>query len=199
VSTTWLVNLSFSPGLLLLSCLLDDSLQGLRPLSPVSLFLHLSRWVHLLVVYFSASVYWLFCLFVCLFVCLCSSGCHGTHCVDQAGLKLRNPPASASQVLGLKVCATTACHGHQLFLLTSDVSKRFSIWILFTFAFAPPPLTLHFYNFFPQRYWVCTSFCWVLYIPIIIMAETVKSVSFSNWCVALFLFLLPFCPTPAGH
>jgi hypothetical protein len=32
----------------------------------------------------------------------------GTHSVDQAGLKLRNPPASASasQVLGLKACAT---------------------------------------------------------------------------------------------
>jgi hypothetical protein len=30
--------------------------------------------------------------------------------VDQAGLKLRNPPASASQVLGLKTCATTARH-----------------------------------------------------------------------------------------
>jgi hypothetical protein len=29
-------------------------------------------------------------------------------CVDQAGLELRNLPASASQVLGLKVCATTA-------------------------------------------------------------------------------------------
>ena len=28
--------------------------------------------------------------------------------VDQADLELRNPPASASQVLGLKVCATTA-------------------------------------------------------------------------------------------
>jgi hypothetical protein len=28
--------------------------------------------------------------------------------VDQAGLELRNPPASASRVLGLKVCATTA-------------------------------------------------------------------------------------------
>ena len=27
---------------------------------------------------------------------------------DQAGLKLRNLPASASQVLGLKACATTA-------------------------------------------------------------------------------------------
>jgi hypothetical protein len=54
-------------------------------------------------------------LFVCLFcfvlflflffrdrVSLCSPGCPGTHFVDQAGLELRNLPASASQVLGLK-------------------------------------------------------------------------------------------------
>jgi hypothetical protein len=41
-------------------------------------------------------------------VSLCSPGCPGTHFVDQAGLELRNPPASASQVLGLKACATTA-------------------------------------------------------------------------------------------
>jgi hypothetical protein len=48
----------------------------------------------------------LFCLFVCLFVLvfrdrvsLYSPGCPGTHSVDQAGLELRNPPASASQVL----------------------------------------------------------------------------------------------------
>jgi hypothetical protein len=41
-------------------------------------------------------------------VSLCSPGYPGTHSVDQAGLELRNPPASASQVLGLKVCATTA-------------------------------------------------------------------------------------------
>jgi hypothetical protein len=34
-------------------------------------------------------------------------GCPGTHFVDQAGLELRNPTASASRVLGLKVCATT--------------------------------------------------------------------------------------------
>jgi hypothetical protein len=40
-------------------------------------------------------------------VSLYSPGCHGTHFVDQAGLKLRNPPASASQVLGLKACTTT--------------------------------------------------------------------------------------------
>jgi hypothetical protein len=60
-----------------------------------------------------------FCLFVCFLLCfvlfccffrdrvsLCSPGYPGTHSVDQAGLELRNPPASASQVLGLKVCAT---------------------------------------------------------------------------------------------
>jgi hypothetical protein len=55
-----------------------------------------------------------FCLFV-LFcfvfqdrVSLCSPGCPGTHFVDQAGLELRNLPASVSQVLGLKACTTTA-------------------------------------------------------------------------------------------
>ena len=41
-------------------------------------------------------------------VSLCSPSCLGTHSVDQAGLELRNPPASASQVLGLKACTTTA-------------------------------------------------------------------------------------------
>jgi hypothetical protein len=41
-------------------------------------------------------------------VSLYSPGCPGTHFVDQAGLELRNPPASASRVPGLKVCATTA-------------------------------------------------------------------------------------------
>jgi hypothetical protein len=37
-----------------------------------------------------------------------SPGCPETHFVDQAGLELRNLPASASQVLRLKACATTA-------------------------------------------------------------------------------------------
>jgi hypothetical protein len=54
-----------------------------------------------------------FCLFICLFVfrdrvSLCNPGCLGTHSVDQAGLELKNLPASASRVLGLKACATTA-------------------------------------------------------------------------------------------
>jgi hypothetical protein len=41
-------------------------------------------------------------------VSLYSPGCPETHSVDQAGLELRNLPASASQVLGLKAYATTA-------------------------------------------------------------------------------------------
>jgi hypothetical protein len=62
-----------------------------------------------------------FCWFVCLFGWLVgffifvffrgrfySPGCPGTHFVDQTDLELRNLPASASQVLGLKECATTA-------------------------------------------------------------------------------------------
>jgi hypothetical protein len=40
-------------------------------------------------------------------VSLCSLGCPGTHSVDQASL--RNLPAFASLVLGLKACATTPC------------------------------------------------------------------------------------------
>ena len=36
-----------------------------------------------------------------------SPGCPETHSLYHAGLELRNPPASASGVLELKVCATT--------------------------------------------------------------------------------------------
>jgi hypothetical protein len=53
-------------------------------------------------------VFLFFCFFFLDRVSLCGPGCPGTHFVDQAGLELRNPPASASQVLGLKVCITTA-------------------------------------------------------------------------------------------
>jgi hypothetical protein len=47
-------------------------------------------------------------------VSLCSPGCPGTHSVDQPGLELKNPPAFASQVLGLKACATMPSHIHLL-------------------------------------------------------------------------------------
>jgi hypothetical protein len=58
-------------------------------------------------------------------VFLCSPGCPGTHSVDQAGLELRNPPASASQVLGLKACATTPGRNLQSQLVDSQDS-----WVL---------------------------------------------------------------------
>jgi hypothetical protein len=78
--------------------------------------------------------------FVCLFfgfrdrVSLCNPGYPGTHSVDQAGIKLRNPPASASQVLGSKACATTMLVS--LFLHTCPVSTfwgHHSYWALSKF------------------------------------------------------------------
>jgi hypothetical protein len=57
----------------------------------------------------SENFWFCFVLFCFVFrdrVSLCSPGCPGTHSEDLTGLKLRNSPASASQVLGLKACAT---------------------------------------------------------------------------------------------
>jgi hypothetical protein len=54
-------------------------------------------------------------------VSLYSPGCPGTHFVDQAGLKLRNLPVSASQVLELKVCATMP--GSGVYLLVHNKCK----------------------------------------------------------------------------
>jgi hypothetical protein len=53
-------------------------------------------------------------------VSLYNPGCPGTHSVDQAGLELRNPPASASQVLGLKACATTILPALKLLMEISN-------------------------------------------------------------------------------
>jgi hypothetical protein len=67
-----------------------------------------------------------FVFFVCLFVLvfrdrvsLYSPGCPGTHFVDQAGLELRNPPASASRMLGLKECDTM--HSSPLYSLERSI------------------------------------------------------------------------------
>jgi hypothetical protein len=71
-------------------------------------------------------------------VSLCSPGCPGTHSVDQAGLELRNPPASASRALGLKACATTPgsncilkqelSHGRHVPSVPSEVSPSGRTW-----------------------------------------------------------------------
>jgi hypothetical protein len=63
--------------------------------------------------YQSQGISFFVCLFLFLFLFFRDKvpvlkGSPGAHSVDQAGLELRNPPASASQVLALKVCTTTA-------------------------------------------------------------------------------------------
>jgi hypothetical protein len=67
-------------------------------------------------------------------VFLCSPGCPETHSVDQADLELRNPPASASQVLGLKVCTTTAWLSphflHMIKTLPTALQKALCQWSL---------------------------------------------------------------------
>jgi hypothetical protein len=65
-------------------------------------------------------------------VSLCSPGCPGTHSVDQAGLELRNPPASASQVLGLKACATTPRWGGGTFLIEVPSSQMTIVCVKLT-------------------------------------------------------------------
>jgi hypothetical protein len=54
--------------------------------------------------YSAYTFLFVFCVLFCFGdrVSLYSPSCPGTHSVDQAGLKLRNLPASASQVLGFK-------------------------------------------------------------------------------------------------
>jgi hypothetical protein len=51
-------------------------------------------------------------------VSLCSPGCPGTHFVDQAGLELRNPPASASQMLESKACGAPPHPAFPCFLMS---------------------------------------------------------------------------------
>jgi hypothetical protein len=58
-------------------------------------------------------------------VSLCSPGCPGTYSVAQAGLELRNLPASASQVLGLKACTTMP--GQDFCFLTVLYSFRIQV------------------------------------------------------------------------
>jgi hypothetical protein len=82
------------------------------------------------VLFFPRQGFVLFCFVLfCFFqdrVSLCSPGCPGTHFVDQAGLELRNLPLSASQMLGLKVCATTA----RLLVVGCSMSHyKFGLWL----------------------------------------------------------------------
>lgn len=71
-----------------------------------SVCVHVFMWRPGANITFSYSPPFFFFLFDtgCLCYMLCSPGCPGPHCVDLAGLKYRDPPACASQVLRLKLC-----------------------------------------------------------------------------------------------
>jgi hypothetical protein len=87
------------------------------------------------------------CFFVFVFVfqdrvSLYNPDCPGTYFVDQAGLELRNLPASAFRVLGLKACTTSSflfcfvlltrhltCSS--VFLLTVSVLDTFLVWLTY--------------------------------------------------------------------
>jgi hypothetical protein len=82
-------------------------------------------------------------------VSLYNSGCPGTHCVDQAGLKLRIPPASTSQVLGLKEYATT---GWLLFaFFKKQLTAKYKM-MLDLFSLATGYLILYFTKLYRIKY-----------------------------------------------
>jgi hypothetical protein len=67
---------------------------------------------------------------------LYSFSCPGAHFVDQAGPELRNLPAYASQVLGLKACATTAGFFFFFFFLKHKLSCQ-ALAVVMVRAFNP--------------------------------------------------------------
>jgi len=142
--------------------------------------MHQSHWRRFL---WHFSLYNMFCFLVFQDrVSLCSPGCPGTHSVDQAGLELRNPPASACRVLGLKACATTPgliCfiisqyHPHIQHVLVKSASCSFP-------CSAPFSLTPH---FLPSHVYFCiftywkNKYCFNNYTPKTInrFNETIKT------------------------
>jgi hypothetical protein len=92
-----------------------------------------SRWSGLFFSFFLFCFLFCFVLFCFVLfwvrVSLCSPGCPGAHSVDQAGLELRNLPASASRVLGLKAWATTpSWSGHLTVQGWGSCSCYVKIW-----------------------------------------------------------------------
>jgi hypothetical protein len=58
-----------------------------------------------------------------------SPGCPGTHFVDLVGLKLRNSPDFASQVLGLKSCTTMRALAKDLLFSRSPSCQLLALFL----------------------------------------------------------------------
>jgi hypothetical protein len=72
--------------------------------------------------------------------------------VDQAGLKLRNMPVSASQLLGLKACATTAL----------PISLFYSLILVSSFLFFFTHCKSNFCYPYIHEYWLFSE-AWLTY------------------------------------
>jgi len=106
-------------------------------------------------------------------VCLHSFGFPRTHSVDQAGLRLRDPPASASQALELNVCACVPPHPNKH--VSSKASSDWVLWILWVILSSEKLITLLWISRFSERnplqvsfhllyqlwlsYFLCSVFC----------------------------------------
>ena len=99
-------------GMFLVCSIMMDPVFTSSPLTLIIIFFLFFSFLFFLFCFVFLFFFFCFVLFFLFFwhrVFLCSPGSPRTHSVDQAGLELRNLPASASQVvLGLKTCATTA-------------------------------------------------------------------------------------------
>jgi hypothetical protein len=106
-------------------------------------------------------------LFVCFVfrdkVSLCSLGCPGTHFVDQAGLELRNPPASASQILGLKACTTTPDSDRSVLWCEFNKPSLFD-WNWCSYGFGGHSWTQTVWSVLPYLFWlICFEVYFVRY------------------------------------
>jgi hypothetical protein len=125
-------------------------------------------------------------------VSLYSSGCPGTHFVDQAGLKLRNPPASACLVLGLKACATTPCFScsYAYECLTTPMPLVDNVHLSCYVAFEPLSKTslACLWSYF----WFSILFTWstILLQPPCLMVEAIYISIKIGWLLPLTFFFL---------
>jgi hypothetical protein len=90
-------------------------------------------------------------------VSLYSPGCPGTHFVDQAGLEIRNPPASPFQVLGLKTCKVTPGCILSFFLSPFIICIKEEYWLVW--------VNFIFSHFTEVVYQLWEFFSWIIEVP----------------------------------
>jgi hypothetical protein len=86
-------------------------------------------------IYIYIRVYAYICVHVCIHVYthrifLCGPGCSETHSIDQAGLDLRDPLASVSQVLGIKCMLPLSNHPSSLIQVSNYPEAHYPDWLV---------------------------------------------------------------------